>query len=254
MEFETKYKWLVYQFDVKSTFLNGLKEDLYVNQPQGYEEARNEHKVYKLKKALYGIKQAPKTWYSRIDTYFLKNRFNRSENEHTIYIKSNVNDMIIVCLYVDDLIYTSSSDLLVEEFREAMIIEFEMTSLGLLHYFLGIEVTQMNEGIFISQEKYVSNLLKKWKIGNCKPMSTPMHTNEKFSVEDIAEKVDAQFYRSLEGSLLYLTTSRPDIMHAIGLISRFMQSPSKTHLGEAKRILRYFYGTRNLWNLVYFIK
>ena len=241
-----QYKWLVYQFDVKSAFLNGeLKEDVYVHQPQGYEEARNEHKVYKLKKALYGLKQAPRAWYSRIDTYFLKKGFNRSENEHTLYIKSNGNDIIIVCLYVDDLIYTSSSDLLVEEFRQAMMTEFEMTDLGLLHYFLGIEVTQMNDGIFISQEKYVSNLLDKWKMGNCKPMSTPMNTNEKFYVEDGVEKVDAQSYRSLVGSPLYLTTIRPNIMHAVGLISRFMQSPSKMHFGAAKRILRYLSGTRN---------
>ena len=99
--------------------------------------------------------------------------------------------IIIVFLYVDDLIYTSSNDLLVEEFKEAMMIEFEMTDLGLLHYFLGIEVTWMNGGIFISQENYVSNLLKNWKMGNCKPMSTPLNTNEKFYVEDGVEKVDA---------------------------------------------------------------
>ena len=147
----TKYKWLVYQFDVKSTFLKGeLKEDLYVHEPQVYEEVENEHKVYKLKKALYGLKQTPRAWYSRIVTYFLKKGFHRSENEHTLYIKSNGNDIIIVCLYVDDLIYTSSSNLLVEYLREAMMTEFEMTNLGLLHYFLGIEVTQMNNGIFIS--------------------------------------------------------------------------------------------------------
>jgi len=129
-----------------------------------------------------------------------------------------------MCLYVDDLIYTSSSDLLVEEFRKAMMIEYEMTDLGLLHYFLGIKVTQMNVGIFISQEKYISDLLRKWKMGNHKPMSTPMDTNETFSVEDGAGKVDAQFYRSLVGSLLYLTTTRHDMMHAIHLMSIFMQS------------------------------
>eukprot|EP00253_Pinus_taeda_P027695 PITA_27695 len=227
-------------------FLNGeLKEDVYVHQPQGYEEAENEYKVYKLKRALYGLKQAPRAWYNRIDTYFLKKGFNRSENEHTLYINSNGNDIIIVCLYVDDLIYTSSSDLLVEEFREAMMTEFEMTDLGLLHYFLGIEVTQMNDGIFISQEKYISNHLKKRKMGNCKHMSTPMNTNEKCSVEDGAKNVDAQSYRSLVGSLLYLTTTRPDIMHAVGLISIFMQSPSKIHFGATKRILRYVSGTIN---------
>lgn len=103
----------------------------------------------------------------------------------------------------------------------------------------------MNDGIFISQEKYVSNILKKCKMGNCKPMSTLMYTNEKFSVEDGTDKVYAQSYMSLAVSLLYLTTTRPDILHEIDLISRFMQSPSKIHFGAEKRILRYFCGTRN---------
>jgi hypothetical protein len=103
----------------------------------------------------------------------------------------------------------------------------------------------MNDGIFISQEKYVTNLLHKWKMENCKPMSTPINTNEKFFVEDGAEKVDAKSYRSLVGSLMYLTTTRPDIMQVVSLISRFMQSPSKIHVGEEKIILRYVYGTSN---------
>lgn len=245
LELVAQYKWLVYQFYVKSTFLNGeLNKDVYVDQRQGYEEG-NEHKVYKLKKALYGRKQVPRAWYSRIDTYLLKNGFKRRENEHTLYIKSNGNDILILCLYVDDLIYTSSSDLLVEEFSKAMMTEFEMTDLGLLKYFLGIEVTQMNDGIFISQERYFSNMIHKRKMGNCKPMSTPMNTTEKFFVEDGAEKVDAQSYRSLVGILLYITTTRPDIMHAVGLISRFMKSPSKIHFGVAKIILRYLRGTNN---------
>jgi hypothetical protein len=250
----TQYKWLVYQFDVKSTFLNGvLKEDVYVQQPQGYEVKENEHKVYKLKKALYGLKQAPRAWYSRIDNYFLKKGFKRSESEPTLYIKSNgTNDLLIVFLYVDDLIYTSSSILLVEEFRQAMMTEFEMTDLGLMHYFLGIEVRQMNDGIFISQEKYATNLLHKWKMENCKPMSTPINTNDFFFVEDGAKKVDAKSYRSLVGSLMYLTATRPDIMQAISLISRFMQSPSKIHFGEAKIILRYVLWNKQFWHLVYF--
>ena len=122
-------------------------------------------------------------------------------------------------------------------------MEFEMNDLGLLHYFLGIEVTQMNDGICISQERYVSNIIHKWKMGNCKPMSTPMNTNEKKLVEDGAEKVDAQSYRNLVGILLYITTTRPNIMHAVGLISRFMKSPSKIHFGVANIILRYLRGT-----------
>lgn len=123
-----------------------------------------------------------------------------------------------------------------------------MANLGLLHYFLGIEVIQMNDGIFIPQEKNLSNILRKWKMGNYKCMSTPMNINEKNSVEDGAEKIDVESYKSLVGNLLYISTTRPNIMHAIGLISRFMQSSSKIHFGAAKTILRYLCGKRNYGN------
>ena len=108
-----------------------------------------------------------------------------------------------------------------------MMSGFEMTNLGLMHYFLGIEVRQVNDGIFISQEKYATDDLHKWKMENSKPMSTRMNTNAELSMEDGAEKVDAKSHRSLVGSLMYLTATRPDIMQAVSLISKFMQSPSK---------------------------
>ena len=114
-------KWPIYQLDIKSAFLNGeLKEDVYVDQPEGYVATGNEHKVYKLHKALYGLKQAPKAWYSRIDQYFLENGFERSMNEHTVYKKRlRKNEILLVCLYVDDIIYMGSSQTLIEDFRGA---------------------------------------------------------------------------------------------------------------------------------------
>jgi hypothetical protein len=128
--------------DVKSTFLNGhLEEEVYVEQPQGYEVPGQENKVYRLKKALYGLKKAPRAWYSRIDSYLTQNGFQRSECEPTLYIKENQQgNMLIVFLYVDDLIFTG--DFGIEEFKSVMKDEFEMTDLGLMRYFLGIEVHQ----------------------------------------------------------------------------------------------------------------
>ena len=133
-------------------------------QPHGFEVKGQEHRVYKLKKALYGLKQALRAWYSRIDQYLLKDGFSRSNNEPTLYIKVNQQGKILIlCLYVDDMIYTGN--MMLDEFKEAMKSEFEMIDLGLMKYFLGIEVEQSNHGICISQQKYGADILKKFKIG-----------------------------------------------------------------------------------------
>lgn len=123
--------------------------------------------------------------------------------------------------------------------------EYEMTDLGLMRYFLGIQVKQSKEGIFISQEKYAEDLLKKFDMLNCKPVATPMAVNEKHSRNDGAQKADSTLYRSLVGSLIYLSNTRPDIVHAVGIVSRFMSEPSKFHYVAAKRILRYIKGTKS---------
>lgn len=237
--------WSIYQLDVKSAFLNGvLEEEIYVEQPQGFVKG-NESKVLRLKKALYGLKQAPRAWYSRIDQYFTNQGFRRSKSEPTLYIKTKgQHNTLIVSLYVDDLIYTGNNMSMIAEFKEDMMKTFEMTDLGLMHYFLGIEVSQRKNGIFISQKKYIEELLKKFKMCGCKPVATPLVANEKLQKDDGSPKVDASLYRSLIGSLLYLTATRPDIMYATSLLSRFMQSPSQVHFGAGKRILRYLQGTK----------
>jgi len=137
-----QHNWKVHQMDVKSAFLNGfLEEEVYVKQPPGYEVKGEEGKVYKLKKALYGLKQAPRVWYSRIDAYLISNGFNRSGSEPTLYTQVNKHgEILILCLYVDDLIFTGN--LSINDFKTAMKTEFEMTDLGLMKYFLGIEVKQ----------------------------------------------------------------------------------------------------------------
>lgn len=243
-------KWPVFQFDVKSAFLNGdLQEEVYVSQPDGFVIKGKESKVYKLRKALYGLKQAPRAWYSKIDAYFQNSGFVRSENEPTLYLKKQVNDLLLVCLYVDDMIYMGSSSSLVFKFKENMMKTFEMTDLGKLHYFLGVEIIQAADGIFISQKKYAIDLLRKFKMLNCNSTATPMNVNEKLQINDGSEPAEGKFYRSLVGGLIYLCLTRPDIAFPVGVVSRFMHNPSKVHLGAAKRILRYVAGTQNfgLW-------
>lgn len=238
-------QWPVYQLDVKSAFLNGdLKEEVFVTQPEGFIRQGYEAKVYRLIKALYGLKQASRAWYTKIDNYFQQNNYRRSDDsEPTLYVKNEGTDFIIVSVYVDDIIYTSSSKKLLDEFKQHMESKFEMSDLGLLHYFLGIEVQQSIDGIFISQRKYAKDLLSRFGMLNSKPADTPMNFNEKLQQDDGAEMADAKKFRSLVGGLNYLTHTRPDIAYSVSLISRFMQQPSRNHFGAAKRVLRYIAGT-----------
>ncbi|GKD35292.1 retrovirus-related pol polyprotein from transposon TNT 1-94 [Tanacetum coccineum] len=153
---------LLYQVDVKSAFLNGeLKEEVYVNQPQGFEVEGKEEKVYKLKKDLYGLKQAPRAWYSQIDGYFKENGFDQSKSEPTLYVKNQgTSDILIVALYVDDLVFAGNNKKMIEDFKNEMMQKYEMSDLGLLNHFLEMEIYQDEGGVFICQEKYVEKILK----------------------------------------------------------------------------------------------
>ncbi|KAL0287793.1 UNVERIFIED_CONTAM: Retrovirus-related Pol polyprotein from transposon TNT 1-94 [Sesamum angustifolium] len=153
--------WPIFQLDVKSAFLHGeLQEKVFIKQPPGYVKLECENMVYRLKKALYGLKQAPRTWYSRIETYFLREGFQKCLYEHTLFVKLGKDGkMLIVCLYVDDLIYTKNDAAMFEIFKQSMMLEFDMSDLGKMHYFLGLEVVQSPSGIFISQRKYLQDVL-----------------------------------------------------------------------------------------------
>jgi hypothetical protein len=231
--------------DVKSAFLNGvLKEEVYVEQPEGFEVKNVGHKVYKLKKALYGLKQAPRAWYSEIDAYLYICKFKRSTSEATLYTRSDLEaNLIIVSIYVDDIVYTSSSERLFSEFKREMMQRYEISDLGLLHHFLGVGILQTDQGVFIHQGKYAKSLLSKFGHDDCKPVSIPLATGEKLKKVDGSELIDKGLYRKIVGRLLYLTAIRPDLMYIASLLSWFMTGPTKIHMGAAKRVLRYVQGT-----------
>lgn len=236
--------WKVFQLDVKSAFLNGyLQEEIYVEQPEGYVKEGEEDKVYLLKKALYGLKQAPRAWYSRIDEHLCNLGFAKSPSESTLYVKHNGDDVLIISLYVDDLLVTGNKACIVEKFKQEMMEVFEMTDLGLMAFFLGMEIKQSEHEVFICQKKYAKEILKKFKLGECREMSTPMNSKEKLCKEDGTEKIDQAYFRSLVGCLMYLTATRPDILNAVSILSRFMHCASEWHLKAAKRVLRYVKGT-----------
>jgi hypothetical protein len=225
----TKHNWKVYQMDVKSAFLNGyLEEEVYVQQPPGYEVKGKKYKVYMLKKALYGLKQAPRAWYSKIDSYMIKIESIRSTSEATLYTKVNEQGQIlIVFLYVDDLIYIGN--LSIDMFKSTMRKEFKMTDLGLMEYFLGIEVTQNDKGIFICQSKYAKDVLKRFRMINSSPISTHVAVGTKLSREQNEMDFDSTVFKKLVGSLMYLTAIRPDIMYGVSMISRFMDTPKNSN-------------------------
>eukprot|EP00253_Pinus_taeda_P022423 PITA_22423 len=236
-------KWKVYQMDVKLAFLNGvLMEEVYIEQPPGYEKKGQEHKVCRLKKALYGLKHAPRAWYSRIDSYLQENGFEKCEGEPTLYIKEKDGKILIVVLYVNDVIFTGNDNYLIENFKAVMKEEFEMTDMGLLRYFLGIKVDQNENGIFIAQAKYVNEVFERFNMQDNKAAITPTVMGLKLSKEDNNKDFDPSLFKSIVGSLMYLTATRPDIMHAVSLVSRFMERPKEAHWQTAKRILRYVKG------------
>ncbi|XP_061349581.1 uncharacterized mitochondrial protein AtMg00810-like [Gastrolobium bilobum] len=230
--------------DVKSAFLNGvLEEEVYLEQPPGFMKVEQERKVLRLKKALYGLKQAPQAWNTRIDSYFKKDRFEQCPYEHAMYVKKKEGNILLVALYVDDLILLGNDEGMIQDFKKKMTKEFEMTDLDLMRYFLGLEVRQDKFGIFVSQEGYAKDILKRFKMIDCNPVSTPMKPDLKLLKYDGGEKVDPSNYRSLVECLRYLTCTRPDLCLSVGIISRFMEDSSYTHWKAAKRILRYVQGT-----------
>ena len=236
--------WTIYQLDVKSAFLHGmLNEDVYVEQPKGYEVRSEADKVYKLNKALYGLKQAPRAWFSLIESYFLKEGFGKCDSEQTLFTKIQQGKRLIISVYVDDLIYTGDDEAMINDFKVSMMREFEMSDLGKMKYFLGIEVVQFDEGIFISQKRYALEILKRFGMEGSNEVQNPIVPGSRISKDENGVKIDSVFYKKLVGSMMYLTATRPDIMFAVSLISRYMSTPTELHLMAAKRILRYLQGT-----------
>ncbi|WVZ80727.1 hypothetical protein U9M48_028183 [Paspalum notatum var. saurae] len=164
--------------DVKSTFLNGfIEEEVYVRQPPSFESAKFPNQVFKLRKALCGLKQAPKAWYARLKSFLLKSGFVMGSVDKTLFLLSRGGDTLIVQIYVDDIIFGGSSHALVSSFAEQMSREFEMSLMGELQFFLGLQIKQGTEGTFVHQAKYTKDILKKFDMGDSKPMTTPMSTN-----------------------------------------------------------------------------
>ncbi|GJZ64956.1 putative ribonuclease H-like domain-containing protein [Tanacetum coccineum] len=239
--------FVVYQMDVKSAFLYGkIKEEVYVYQPRRFEDPDFPDRVYKVEKALYGLHQAPRAWYETLSTYLLDNGFQRGKIDKTLFIKRHKGDILLVQVYVDDIIFGSTKKELCITFEKLTHEKFQMSSMGELTLFLGLQVQQKKDGIFICQDKYVVEILKKFRFTEVKTASTPMETQKPLLKDENGKEVDVHMYRSMIGSLMYLRSSRPDIVFAVCACARYQVNPKVLHFHAVKRIFRYLKGQPKL--------
>ncbi|KAI3718887.1 hypothetical protein L6452_19772 [Arctium lappa] len=206
----------VFKMNVKTTFLNGiLKEEVYVSQPEGFVNQEKSTHVYILDKALYGPKQAPRAWYDVLSTFLVKSGFSKGMVDTTLFIKKEKGDIILIQIYVDDIIFGSTNTKYCKNFANLMVSRFQMNLMGEMNFFLGLQVKQFSSGT---------------KIGT----------------DPSGKAVDVRTYRGMIGSLMYLTSSRPDIMFSTCLCARYQANPKEIHMSAVKRIFRYLKGTADL--------
>ncbi|GJR77692.1 putative ribonuclease H-like domain-containing protein [Tanacetum coccineum] len=223
LAFASYMGFMVYQMDVKSAFLYGeIEEEVYVTQPKGFEDPHFPKHVYRVVKALYGLHQAPRAWYARLSTFLLKHNYRRGTIDKTLFIKKNSRDIILVQVYVDDIIFGSTNKAWCDDFEVLMKGEFEMSAMGELTFFLGLQVKQKPDGIFISQDKYVQDMLKKFDMESVRPATTPFEASKAKSKDE------------------------PDDVFAVSACSRHQVTPLTSNLNAVKKIFKYLKGQPKL--------
>ena len=225
--------------DVKNAFLHGdLQEEVYMEIPPGFNSHETEGKVCKLMKSLYGLKQSPRAWFGRFSKEVRSLGYQQSNADHTLFFKHRCNKTTILAVYVDDIVITGNDDEEIKYLKRTLAKTFEVKDLGYLHYFLGIEVAYGPQGIYLSQRKYIFDLLAETGMLDCKPAATPIEQNHRI-IADSGDPVDKGKYQRLVGRLIYLSHTRPDIAYAVSIVSRYMHDPRSSHMDAVIRILRY---------------
>jgi len=231
--------WPLHQFDVKNTFLHGnFEEEVYMDVPPRFATS-HVGVVCKLHKALYSLKQSPRAWFVWFSLAMKKYGFKQSNSDHSLFLKHRGKMVTTLLIYVDDMIITGNDEEEISSLQEHLATEFEMKNLGGLKYFLGIEVAQSSKGIFLSQRKYVLDLLVETSMLDCKPADTPTVQNHKLSEHPNQIPTNRERYQRLVGKLIYLSHTRPDIAYTVSLVSQLMHSLSEGHMEAVFRILRY---------------
>jgi histone deacetylase 1/2 len=236
--------WPVHQLDISNAFLNGvLTERVYCQQPTGFVDASQPDHVCLLSKSLYGLRQAPRAWYTRIGSFLARIGFTSTRSDTSLFVLRRGTETAYLLLYVDDIILTASSMPFLRHITDQLQSEFKLKDLGPLHFFLGVHVRRTRTGFFLSQERYADEILERAAMSNCTPSATPVDTKPKVSSTAGKAAPDATFYRSIAGALQYLTLTRPDISYAVGQICLHMHAPHDVHWALIKRLLRYLRGT-----------
>ncbi|GJV31628.1 ribonuclease H-like domain-containing protein [Tanacetum coccineum] len=234
--------WPLFQLDVNNAFLYGdIDEDIYMTIPKGFANKDNNNKVCKLVKSLYGLKQAPRKWNEKLVTILKENGFIQSINDHSLFTKTKDNKYIALLVYVDDIVVTGNCVNEIDKFKVFLKSKFKIKDLGLLKYFLGIEVIRSDKDLCLTQRKYCLELLKDYGLLGCKQVSTPMVPNSVLSYEPTDDDPlldNITGYQKLLGKLIYLTYTRPDIAYFVHCLAQHMHS----HLSSALNVLRYLKG------------
>lgn len=204
--------WKLRQVDINNAFLNGeLTETVYIPQPEGFVDTDHPRYVCKLKKALYGLKQALRAWFDKLRSVFESWNFCRAKSDTSLFFKQNENELIILLVYVDDIIVTGSNNVEIEQLICNLGNAFALKDLGQLNFFLGIEVTRNEDTLFLSQSKYLKELLTKFDLKNCNGSDTSLATTEKLSKNMGEKHADSTQYRRAIGGLQYVVLTRPEI-------------------------------------------
>nr|GFA49247.1 retrovirus-related Pol polyprotein from transposon TNT 1-94 [Tanacetum cinerariifolium] len=214
----------IYQMDVKTAFLNGkLNEEVYVSQPKGFVDLDHLTNVYRLKKALYGLKQAPRAWYDTLSRFLLDNKFSKGVVDPTLFTRKTGKHILLVQIYVDDIIFSSADPKVCDIFSNEISFKFQMSMMGQMSFFLGLQASPSPGGIFINQSKLALEILKNFGTDSCDPIDTPMMDRLKLDEDPLGIPVDQTRFRSMVGSLMYLTASRPDLVFDVCMCARTPQ-------------------------------
>jgi len=242
------YGWDLSQMDVNNAFLQGdLNEDIYMNLPLGLQR-QGENKVCKLRKSLYGLKQASRQWNIKFTEALLAAGYIQSAHDHSLFIRKVGSDLVVILVYVDDLLITGNSSQLIQEAKDTLNQNFKMKDLGNLRYFLGIEILKSKDGLLLNQRKYALQLISEVGLSGAKTVSTPLEFNHKLTSLEYDQHTggsndpeldDVTPYQRLIGKLLYLTITRPDICFSVQVLSQFMQHPKTSHWEATLRVVRY---------------
>ncbi|KAL6290819.1 hypothetical protein ACE6H2_008329 [Prunus campanulata] len=235
--------WCLQQLDVNNAFLHGdLHEEVYMQLPPGY-HGKGGNMVCRLNKSLYGLKQASRCWFAKFSKALLDAGFSQSKADYSLFYRHKGKSSIFLLVYVDDIIITGTDAATISIIKNLLHQRFHLKDLGDLKYFLGIEVSRSSKGLYLSQRKYALDILKDSGLIGARPTFFPMEQNLKLNNEDGELLHNPETYRRLVGRLIYLTITRPDIVHTVHILSQFMQSPRTTHKDAADRLLRYLKGT-----------